>query len=107
MLWDNFVNDVPESDLVVGKWEIEGVGKDSIPGVLSGRRRWRAKRQPARRAHTCRKVTKDLGVLVGGSAGLNLHACAVLSGKIDQGVIVTVLPDSGVKYLSRFTTTIG
>ena len=35
VLWDNFVNDVPENDLVVGKWEIEGVGKDSIPGVLS------------------------------------------------------------------------
>ena len=32
---------------------------------------------------------------------MNLHACAVLSGKIDQGVIVTVLPDSGVKYLSK------
>ena len=102
VLWDNFVNDVPENELIVGKWEIEGVGKDSIPGVLSWDVVDGAQRgDDASSFYTCRKVARDLGVLVGGSAGLNLHACAVLSGKIDNGVIVTVLPDSGVKYLSK------
>ena len=102
VLWDNFVNDVPENELVVGKWETEGVGKDSIPGCLS----WdvvdgATQGDDATSFFTCRKVARELGILVGGSAGLNLNACAVLSGQIEQGTIVTVLPDSGVKYLSK------
>ena len=32
VFWDHFVNGVPEQDLVPAGWEIEGVGKDSIPG---------------------------------------------------------------------------
>ena len=47
------------------------------------------------------KVAKTTGVLIGGSSGLNVHGAAVLSGKIEEGVIVTVLPDSGFKYLSK------
>lgn len=96
------VNNVPEEDLKVGKWEIEGVGKDSIPGVLS----WdfvdgAQNGDDASSFFTCRKVASELGILVGGSSGLNLHAASVLSGKIKKGMIVTVLPDSGIKYLSK------
>ncbi|CAL6339344.1 unnamed protein product [Bathycoccus prasinos] len=81
-LTDNFVNDVPENELVVGKWEIEGVEKDSIPGVLSWDVDDAQRGDDTSNFDTCRKVAKDLGVLVG-------------------GVIVTVLPDSGAKYLSK------
>ena len=50
----------------------------------------------------CREVAANDGLLLGGSAGLNLHAARVLSGEVDDGsVIVTVFPDNGVKYLSK------
>uniref|UniRef100_A0A7S0C1C0 Tryptophan synthase beta chain-like PALP domain-containing protein n=1 Tax=Proboscia inermis TaxID=420281 RepID=A0A7S0C1C0_9STRA len=102
VLWDNFVNGVPEDQLKVGKWEIEGVGKDSIPGVLS----WDVvdgaqNGDDASSFYTCREVAEKCGILIGGSSGLNLHAASVLSGKIEKGLIVTVLPDSGIKYLSK------
>jgi hypothetical protein len=32
VFWDHFVNGVPEQDLVAEGWEMEGVGKDTIPG---------------------------------------------------------------------------
>jgi glutamate/tyrosine decarboxylase-like PLP-dependent enzyme len=101
VLYDGFVNE-DQAQLKVGSWEIEGVGKDSIPGVMS----WDVvdgamKVDDASAFSTCRKVASKLGVLIGGSSGLNLHAASVLSGKIDSGVIVTVLPDSGYKYLSK------
>jgi len=50
----------------------------------------------------CREVAANDGLLVGGSSGLNVHASRVLSGEVEDGsVIVTVLPDNGVKYLSK------
>jgi glutamate decarboxylase len=46
-------------------------------------------------------VGESAGILLGGSSGLNLHAARVLSSHIKEGIIVTVLCDSGVKYLSK------
>ena len=41
-------------------------------------------------------------MLVGGSAGLNLHAAVELSKRAAHGsVIVAILPDNGVKYLTK------
>lgn len=104
VFWDHFVNGVPEDEVKVSQgWETEGVGKDSIPGcldinVVDGM--VRATDEHAFR--TCREVAANDGLLIGGSAGLNLHAARVLSGEVDDGsVIVTVFPDSGVKYLTK------
>ena len=50
----------------------------------------------------CRRVAAEEGMLVGGSSGLNLTAAAELSKTAADGsVIVAVLPDSGIKYLSK------
>ena len=82
---------------------MEGVGKDSIPGafdvnVIDGIVRGNDEDAFA----MCREVAANDGLLLGGSAGLNLHAARVLSGEVDDGsVIVTVFPDNGVKYLSK------
>ena len=104
VFWDHFVNGVPEDEVKVSQgWETEGVGKDSIPGcldidVVDGM--VRATDEHAFR--TCREVAANDGLLIGGSAGLNLHATRVLSGEVEDGsVIVTVFPDSGVKYLTK------
>jgi cysteine synthase B len=50
------------------------------------------------------EMTKALGThegwLVGFSAGAALHAAFEVAQRLDEGVIVTILPDGGAKYLS-------
>eukprot|EP00039_Didymoeca_costata_P027290 m.18096 g.18096 ORF g.18096 m.18096 type:complete len:885 (-) comp6199_c0_seq1:21-2675(-) len=101
-LWDHFVNDVPEDQLKPGSWEVEGVGKDSIPGnfdstVVDGA----VQGDDQSSFRMVRMVAESSGILLGGSSGLNLHSARVLSGNIEEGTIVTVLCDSGIKYLSK------
>lgn len=50
----------------------------------------------------CRSLAQKEGMLVGGSAGLNLHAAVEISKTADPGsVIVAILADNGVKYLTK------
>ena len=54
----------------------------------------------------CRKVAKDEGIMIGGSAGLNVVACRRLAERcVDEGtgnvVITTLLCDDGNKYKSK------
>lgn len=51
----------------------------------------------------CRRIAKEKGMLIGGSSGLNLSgAIRVASGiKTKGSLIVTLVCDSGVKYLSK------
>ena len=47
-------------------------------------------------------LTVFAGVLVGGSAGLNVHAAIQVANSVSEpAVIVTVLCDLGIKYLSK------
>ncbi len=48
-----------------------------------------------------RKLARDEGLLVGVSSGAVMSACLKIAEKIESGVIVTVFPDSGLKYLSE------
>ena len=50
----------------------------------------------------CRRLAQKEGMLVGGSAGLNLHAAVELSKTAKPGsVIVAIMADNGVKYLTK------
>ena len=49
---------------------------------------------------TARRLAREEGWFVGLSAGAAVAGCLRLAETIEEGVIVTVLPDSGVKYLS-------
>ena len=50
----------------------------------------------------CRSLAQKEGMLVGGSAGLNLHAAVEISKTAKPGsVIVAILADNGVKYLTK------
>lgn len=49
----------------------------------------------------CRRAADDHGLLVGVSSGAALAACERLVAELDDGVIVTVFPDAGDKYLSE------
>jgi cysteine synthase B len=48
-----------------------------------------------------RQLAADQGLLVGVSSGAALAACLDLAERISEGVIVTVFPDSGTRYLSE------
>ena len=51
---------------------------------------------------TCHQLVKDEGLLVGGSSGLNVFAAKLIANRLDKKhVVVTVLCDSGLKYLSK------
>ena len=49
-----------------------------------------------------RLLAEREGILAGGSSGANLWACQRLAERIEgDAVIVTLLPDSGLKYLTK------
>lgn len=50
---------------------------------------------------TARYLARHAGILVGVSAAANVHAALQVAIELEEGVIVTVLPDSGYKYLSE------
>lgn len=85
-------------------FEVEGVGKDSIPLALNLSCVDEMPRFNDRDAFTmCRTMARSLGVMVGGSAGGNVFAALELARSIRRGpaVIVAILCDSGTKYLSK------
>ena len=52
--------------------------------------------------HTCHELARQEGLMVGGSAGLNTWAALQVAGQLSEpGVVVTVLCDLGIKYLSK------
>jgi cystathionine beta-synthase/cysteine synthase A len=51
---------------------------------------------------TCQTLARKEGLFCGGSSGANVWGCLELAKTIPKpAVIVTVLPDSGTKYLSK------
>lgn len=51
---------------------------------------------------TARRLAREEGILAGGSAGANVWAALKIAQQLDKPTtIVTVLPDSGIKYLSK------
>jgi len=46
-----------------------------------------------------RRLAREMGLLVGWSAGANVHAAAELARGLPQGDVVTILCDSGERYL--------
>lgn len=47
-----------------------------------------------------RRLVREEGLFVGFSAGAAVHGALEVARTLDQGVVVTVLPDSGAKYVS-------
>ena len=48
-----------------------------------------------------RQLADRTGLLVGPSGGAALAGCLAIAGQVDRGVIVTVFPDAGERYLSE------
>jgi len=85
------------------KFLVEGVGKGSIPGCMDfsviDHVIQVSDQQSFQRCHQLAKIE---GLMVGGSSGLNTDAAIRLANQLEEpAVIVTVLCDLGVKYLSK------
>ena len=101
------------------KFLVEGVGKGSIPGCMDIEIIDDVVRVTDEQAfRMCHEMAKKEGLMVGGSAGLNTWAAVELANELEvsyfcslvqksldfvqePGVIVTVLCDLGIKYLSK------
>ena len=92
-----------KADAPCRAYQVEGIGKDRLVSCMdftmidhvvpvSDHDAFAAARLLARRE----------GILAGGSSGANIWACLKLAETLaEETVIVTVLPDSGLKYLSK------
>lgn len=85
------------------KFHVEGVGKGSIPGCMDFSIIDDIIRVTDQDSFDmCHKLARSEGLMVGGSAGLNSHAAIVLAETLEEpAVIVTVLCDLGIKYLTK------
>ncbi|MDB5078069.1 MAG: cystathionine beta-synthase [Chloroflexi bacterium] len=84
-------------------YKVEGVGQSFIPGTadLDLIDRW--VRVSDRDAFLMsRRITREEGLLVGGSCGLALHAALQVSQELDESkVVVVIFMDTGRNYLSK------
>lgn len=85
------------------KFHVEGVGKGNIPDTMDFK--WIDALIPVEDKdtfETCRMLAEREGLMIGGSSGLNVYGALQLAKQLDEpAVIVTVLVDSGLKYISK------
>ena len=87
----------------IGTYQVEGIGEDHIAkcmdfGVVDEMLQFSDDDAFA----TTRRLAASEGILAGGSSGANLFGCLKLAESLDGPAnIVTVLPDTGLKYLSK------
>ncbi len=85
-------------------YHVEGIGNEKIPSTL-----WfdvidRYEPVTDRDAfHMARRLTREEGLFVGGSAGLIVHLGLQVAREVDDpdALIVCLLPDTGERYLSK------
>ncbi len=97
----------PEGSIYSGEiapYKVEGVGEDFWPGTFDREIVDEFIQVTDRECFVAaRKLARQEGILVGGSAGLALHAAiqVAVDSKPDD-VIVVLLPDTGRNYLTKF-----
>jgi cystathionine beta-synthase len=85
-------------------YKVEGIGNDKLPSTLwfdvidefhpvSDRDAF----------HMARRLTREEGLFVGGSAGLIVHLAVQVARRADDpdALVVAILPDTGERYLSK------
>jgi cysteine synthase B len=73
-----------------------------VPPIYDAQLANRDERVPTEEAHEIvRRLARNEGVIVGPSSGAALAACLKIGAALDHGVIVTIFPDGGDRYLSE------
>jgi cysteine synthase A len=85
-----------------GRHRIEGIGDGFVPEILDRQLIDEVVAVPdAEAIRMARRLAREEGLFVGISSGANVHAAATIARKLGGGArIVTLLPDSGQRYLS-------
>jgi cystathionine beta-synthase len=97
----------PEGSLLSGgelrPYKVEGIGEDFWPGTFDKDIIDRWERVSDRESfRVARRVTREEGILVGGSAGTAVAAALRVAEEMDENkLVVVLLPDSGKSYLSK------
>jgi cystathionine beta-synthase len=97
----------PEGSILSGgelrPYKVEGIGEDFWPGTFDPQivDRWvRVSDRDSFRL--ARRITREEGILVGGSAGTAMSAALQVAEELDETkLVVVLLPDSGRSYLSK------
>ena len=97
----------PEGSLYTGRearpYLVEGIGEDFIPQTFDASivDRW-VTVSDRDSFLTARRVTREEGLLVGGSGGTAVWAALEVAAELDaDAIVVVILPDSGRGYLSK------
>ncbi|MBI5414223.1 cysteine synthase family protein [Candidatus Peregrinibacteria bacterium] len=85
-------------------YQVEGIGEDHIAHAMNFSvvdEMYQFTDQNA--FDTARKMAREEGIMGGGSSGANVWAALKLAESLTEpSTIVTVIPDNGIKYLSKF-----
>jgi cystathionine beta-synthase len=85
-------------------YKVEGIGQDKLPGTLDLSLVNDFRTVSDRDAFTmARRLTREEGLFVGGSAGLIAHVALQVAREVDdpKALVVTFLCDTGERYLSK------
>jgi cystathionine beta-synthase len=96
----------PQGSLYTGgihPYKVEGIGEDFYPGTFDKTLVDRWMRVSDRDSFlTARRLTREEGILVGGSSGTAMFAALEIANELDEEAFVLVLfADSGRSYLSK------
>src|ERR1700716_3123732 len=97
----------PEGSIYSGEihpYVVEGGGEDFYPQTMDLSLVDRIVQVSDKHSFVAaRRLAREEGILVGGSAGLAMHAALTVAAELGpDDVIVVVLPDTGRNYLSKF-----
>ena len=84
-------------------YKVEGIGEDFIPGTIDLKLFDRIVRVSDRDSFlTARRITREEGILVGGSAGTAMFAALEMArGMDDKTLMVVILPDTGRNNMGK------
>jgi cystathionine beta-synthase len=85
-------------------YKVEGIGNDRIPTTLDFDLVDEFRVVEDRHSlNMARRLTREEGLFVGGSSGLNAHVAVQLAHELDDedALVVCLLPDTGERYLSK------
>ena len=87
---------------IEGCYDIEGIGNNFIPSTMDMKLVDDVIKVSDKEAYDMVKlIALKEGLIVGSSSGAVLYATLKLSNKLDEGNIITILPDRGDRYFSK------